>query len=135
MADAHAHLEIRNAKRISLQFRDCSVGFRRSWNFLGKIFNSTPKQVHLLGMWQYLINNHEAALLAAGIIRRGLRNKTRQIILLWKDMILRGDFEEIRSWSYARGNTATGRHSFNEPWNTYFMQIGIIPGVNRSAAG
>ena len=80
----------------------------------------------LIAMWQNLINNHEDALLAAWDHPSRTPEQDAANYAIWKDMILRGDFEEIRSWSYARGNTATGRHSFNEPWNTYFMQIGII---------
>ena len=80
----------------------------------------------LISMWQYLINNHEAALLAAWDHPNRTPEQDAANYTVWKDMILRGDFEEIRAWSYARGNTTTGRHSFNEPWNTYFMQIGII---------
>ena len=77
----------------------------------------------LISMWQYLINARPAA---RSLGPSEQDSGTNADDTVWKDMILRGDFEEIRAWSYARGNTTTGRHSFNEPWNTYFMQIGII---------
>ena len=80
----------------------------------------------LLSMWQSLISDIPEKLQAAfdhpdRTAETDLANYTT-----WRDMILRGNFEEIRSWSYDRGNTATGRHSFIEPWNTYFMNMGIL---------
>jgi phage minor structural protein len=81
----------------------------------------------LISMWQSLIRDIPAKLEAAFMANAdrtpesNLANYTT-----WRDMINRGNFEEIRSWSYARGDVAKDRHAFNEPWNTYFMNIGIL---------
>jgi phage minor structural protein len=81
----------------------------------------------LIGMWQSLIRDIPDKLIAAfdhpdRTPENDLANYT-----VWRDMINRGNFEEIRSWSYARGDVSKDRHGFIEPWNTYFMNIGILP--------
>ena len=81
----------------------------------------------LIAMWQTLIRDYPTKVQAAfdhpdRTPENDLANYT-----VWRDMINRGVFEEIRSWSYARGDLAKNRHGFIEPWNTYFMNLGILP--------
>ena len=81
----------------------------------------------LLSMWQTLIRDIPDKLIAAfdhpdRTAETDLANYTA-----WRDLINRGNINEIYDWSYARGEPATGWHSFKEPWNTYFMNMGILP--------
>ena len=80
----------------------------------------------LIAMWQTLIRDHPDKCVQAfdhpdRTPETDLANYTS-----WRDMINRGDFAEIRAWSYARGDVAKDYHGFIEPWNTYFMNLGIF---------
>ena len=81
----------------------------------------------LIAMWQTLIRDYPTKVQAAfdhpdRTPESDLANYTS-----WRDLINRGVFEEIRSWSYTRGDVAKSYHGFIEPWNTYFMNLGILP--------
>jgi phage minor structural protein len=81
----------------------------------------------LISIWQTLIRDYPDKVQAAFDHPDRTPESDLANYISWRDMINRGNFQEIYDWSYARGDTATGRHSFLEPWNTYFMNLGILP--------
>ena len=80
----------------------------------------------LIPMWQTMINTHTTVThnaFLANTNRTAEQNEANYVV--WRDMMLRGDFAEILAWADPRSETATNKHSLIEPWNTYFMNLGI----------
>ena len=80
----------------------------------------------LIGMWQSLIRDYPDKLIAAfdhpdRTAESDLANNST-----WSDLIKRGNFQSFRRWSRARGDVSKDYHGFIEPWNTYFMNMGIL---------
>lgn len=94
-----------------------------SWGLIQ--FNA--KTGPLISMWQTLINSYPTQTQAAFDHPTRTPEQDQANFIEWRDLILRGNFTEIKTWAYDRGDTATGRHSFIEPWATYFMNLGQFP--------
>jgi LysM repeat protein len=80
----------------------------------------------LIAMWQAMINNHSTVTLNAFLenVNRTVESNTLNHDI-WKAMMLRGDFAEILAWADSRSDEAKKDHGLIEPWNTYFMSLGI----------
>jgi LysM repeat protein len=80
----------------------------------------------LISMWQTMINNYPEVSLKAFTdnASRTLESNTANYNS-WKTLFLAGVFADILAWSDARADLAKNKHGFIEPWNTYFMNLGI----------
>ena len=80
----------------------------------------------LIAMWQSMINNHSAVTLKAFTdnASRTLESNTANYNS-WKTLFLAGNFPDILAWADARSDAAKNDHGLIEPWNTYFMNLGI----------
>ena len=80
----------------------------------------------LIAMWQAMINNHPEVTLKAFTDNgsRTIESNTANYNT-WKTLFLAGNFADILAWADPRSDLAKNKHGLNEPWNTYFMNLGI----------
>ena len=81
----------------------------------------------LISMWQSLIRDIPDKLIEAFDHPDRTAETDLANYIAWRDLINRGNITEIYDWSRARGDVSKDYHAFNEPWNTYFMNMGILP--------
>lgn len=80
----------------------------------------------LIAMWQNLINNHETITKKAFTDNTSRTNESNLANYeSWKTLFLAGNFTDIKAWALARSDEAKNKHGLIEPWNTYFMNLGI----------
>ena len=80
----------------------------------------------LISMWQTMINSYPDVTFKAFTDNqsRTIESNTANYNS-WKTLFLAGVFADILTWADARADLAKNKHGFNEPWNTYFMNLGI----------
>lgn len=80
----------------------------------------------LISMWQTMINNYPTVTQKAFTDNTSRTNESNLANYnSWKTLFLAGNFADILAWSDARADLAKNKHGFIEPWNTYFMNLGV----------
>jgi LysM repeat protein len=80
----------------------------------------------LISMWQTMINSYPTVTMKAFTDNASRTNESNLANYeSWKALFLAGNFPDILAWSDARADLAKDKHGFIEPWNTYFMNLGL----------
>lgn len=80
----------------------------------------------LIAMWQTMINNHPTVTMKAFTDNADKTNETNLANYEnWKALFLAGVFADILAWAEPRSDLTKDKHGLIEPWNTYFMNLGI----------
>jgi LysM repeat protein len=82
----------------------------------------------LISMWQAMINNHATVAMKAFTDNTSRTNESNLANYeSWKTLFLAGNFADILAWADPRSDVTKDKHALIEPWNTYFMNLGITP--------
>jgi LysM repeat protein len=80
----------------------------------------------LIPMWQAMINNHTVVTMKAFTDNASRTNESNLANYeSWKTLFLAGNITDIIAWADPRSDPAKNKHGLIEPWNTYFMNLGI----------